>query len=511
MDARPKLSLDLSPTFRGPKGGSIELREGIPTSNLIKLSENSDKSPNLRIAFPSETSSKEANGDLIGTENTDLEESDHEGQIALQMHTLNSSRTSSRGTARCPSYSPCHRSATPKATSFLRLAPSPSPLRLSNRTERTKCPLILDLTARETGEMSMETSRLEMLKQLGATIYPKSRKVQPVKTRTSIEKPENKDENEGNLRKIYEEMENKLRAQVAELTKSLMQSKEDKLDADKTLKVLKTRIETEAADYQSRLKEANTSIDKLAAKHSHMESKATDLENRLHKAELGGAKAEEDCRAAREMVYVKERENAALKANCERLRTELAELQGNERKLQQEIVTLKEKLFLSESKQTSNLRNSKLEQRSRDSETEELTKDKVQMQAFIGKITQENEHLRCQVATLSKKLAFSKGDELEAKENIDSFLLENTQLKAVIARFDHISPIKCPISPLNRPISREDTVQFASPPHSPIDSDFSTLNSAIQLKLNKRNAQISSQSRSKLATLQEERTQVDCI
>lgn len=509
MDSRPKLSLDLSPTFRGPKGGSLELHEGIPSSNLIKLSENSDQSPNLHIDFPSETSSKAETGGLIGTENTDLEESDHEGQIAIQMHTLNSSRTSSRGTARCPSYSPSHRSATPKAKSFLRLAPSP--LRLSNRTERTKCPLILDLTARETGEISMETSRLEMIKQLGATIYTRNRKIQPVKTTPTLEKPQNKDENEGNSRKIYEELENKLRTQVAELTKSLMQSKEDKIDSEKAIKLLKNRIETEAADYQSRLKEANMSLERLTAKYSHMESQAVDLENRLNKAEIGYEKAEEDCRSAREMVYVRERENMALKANCERLRTELEEMQGNERKLQQELLFLKEKLSLLESKQTSTLRTSKLEQRSRDSEAEDLTREKAQMQAFIGKIGQENELLRTQVATLTKKLAFSKSDELEAKENIDSFQLENTQLKAVIARFDHYSPIKSPISPLNRPISREDTVQFSSPPHSPIDSDFSTLNSSIQLKLTHRNAQISSQSRSKLATLQEERTQVDCI
>jgi len=507
MDLRPKLSRDFSPTFRGSKGGSIEIRAEIPAQSGCKSPGNPEKSANLYLDLRPESSPQGSSAGPVYSENTDLEESDQEGQIALKMQTLNSSRTSSRGTARCPSYSPSHRSFTPKSRAFLRLAPSPSPLRLSNRTERGKCPLILDLTARETeksGEVSVETSRLEVIKQLGATMYPRCRKVQPVKTRVSVEKEESKEEEERGYRKVCEEMEIKLRAQIAELTKSLMLSKEDKIDAEKSIIQLKSRLETDAADYQSKLKDMSTVLDQLTLKKDRFEAKTTEMEALLNKAETSTSKAIEDCRAAKEQAYIKDRENAALKAKCELLRTQIADVQSNERKLQQEVATWKEKAVALESKQTANSRNSRLEQRTRDCETEELVKEKGNLQATLGEMAAENERLRGQVASLSKKFAYLKSDELEAKENIDSYLQENTQLKAAIARFDR--------SPGNRPISREEMVQFASPPQSPIHFDpFSALSSSVRLKVTQRNADIVSHHRGKLATLQGERTQVGCI
>ena len=496
MDLRGKGGLDYLPTFRGPKGGSMEIYEASSSPFPGKSEENSEKSPSLRISIPLESSEKEGFADHCVTENTDLEESDTEGQLERKMQTLNSARTSSRGTARCPSYSPSNRSATPKSALLLRSGACPSPL-LSTRTTRNKCPLILDLTSRlhpdpdKTLSTSTDTSRSQVLKQLAGTIYPHSNKTQPVKPTVNPEKDTEKTHEDGNLREIYESMEAKLRAQIAELAKNLMETRENKLESDKQIITLRAKIDSEAANYQAKLQSANTTIDSLLLKNTHLEAKLTHLRDEITKSEISTSQVNHDSKQTREQVYIKERENEQLKAQCEMMKNTISELRTNERNLILEIANLKEKVEMMEVKWNSETRSSRLKQRNVDYETEELMRDKEKLQGIVSKTIDENEKMRVKVATLSKKLAFSKSDEQEAKENVDSYQMENTHLKAALVKLErnNCDP-RC---------SQEST---ASPNlASPISKE-------VRLNICKRNADLSSQYRWKLTKLQEDRTQV---
>lgn len=152
------------------------------------------------------------------------------------------------------------------------------------------------------------------------------------------------------------------------------------------------------------------------------------------------------------------------------------DLQSSDRKLQQELNSLREKLLSLTSKHTSETRCSKLELKSRESEQEELRKDRDRLQAQLVqatqiKVTTENDTIRGQVAILTKKLAYSQSDELEAKENLEAYRTEIFRLKETIARLqskgclESCRPGKDPgpiqiISPLCSPLhikSRTDT------------------------------------------------------